>query len=171
MIAFIGAILFFFAVVALVGAIAGMMNDSNNRYPGALLLAALVMGILGYMMLPAAAHDHGRPEYHQWESTTDPETREWMKSLMQPDNPTTSCCGEADGYWCDNYRSEKGRAFCTISDDRPDAPRGRPHVPVGTVIEIPPHKLKWDRGNPTGHGVVFLSRERYVFCYVQAGGA
>jgi hypothetical protein len=31
-------------------------------------------------------------------------------------------------------------------------------------------KLKWDKSNPTGHGVVFLSRAGYVFCYVQLGG-
>jgi hypothetical protein len=37
-------------------------------------------------------------------------------------------------------------------------------------IEIPDHKLKWDKSNPTGHGIVFLSRTRYVFCYVQPGG-
>ena len=40
----------------------------------------------------------------------------------------------------------------------------------GTVIEIPPHKLKWDRANPTGHGVVFLSRQGFVFCFVQGTG-
>jgi len=41
---------------------------------------------------------------------------------------------------------------------------------VGTEIEIPNNKLKWDKSNPTGHGVVFLSRAGYVFCYVQPGG-
>ena len=34
----------------------------------------------------------------------------------------------------------------------------------------PNNKLKWDRSNPTGHGIVFLSRAGYVFCYVQPGG-
>jgi len=43
-------------------------------------------------------------------------------------------------------------------------------VDVGTEIEIPNNKLKWDKSNPTGHGVVFLSREGYVYCYVQPGG-
>ena len=52
----------------------------------------------------------------------------------------------------------------------PDEPRGRPHVEIGTEIEIPDNKLKWDKSNPTGHGIVFLSRNRYVFCYVQPGG-
>ena len=53
---------------------------------------------------------------------------------------------------------------------RPDEPRSRPHVDIGTEIEIPNNKLKWDRSNPTGHGILFLSHNRYVFCYVQPGG-
>jgi hypothetical protein len=46
----------------------------------------------------------------------------------------------------------------------------RPHVDVGTEIEIPNHKLKWDAGNPTEHSIVFLSRGGHVFCFVQNGG-
>ena len=41
---------------------------------------------------------------------------------------------------------------------------------VGTEVEVPNNKLKWDKANPTGHGVVFISRGGYVFCYVQPGG-
>jgi hypothetical protein len=63
-----------------------------------------------------------------------------------------------------------GKTYATITDDRPDEPRHRPHIDVGTEIEIPNYKLKWDKSNPTGHGVVFLSRAGYVFCYVQPGG-
>lgn len=120
---------------------------------------------LGLNCGAAFAHDAG-----QWEAT-DPKIRDWYQALMQPDAPQTSCCGEADAYWCDEYFARGDKAFCRITDDRPDQPRGRPHVDVGTEIEIPPHKLKWDRSNPTGHGVVFLSRGLYVYCYVQAGGA
>ncbi|NPU63401.1 hypothetical protein HL667_00125 [Bradyrhizobium sp. 83012] len=106
----------------------------------------------------------------QWESA-DPALRAWYESLMQPDVPTASCCGVADAYFCDDYGLRDGKPSCVISDDRDDASRGRPHVEIGTVIEIPPNKLKWDKGNPTGRGVVFMSRNRYVFCYVQPGGA
>lgn len=106
----------------------------------------------------------------QWEAS-DPSIREWYQALKQPDVPHASCCGEADAYWCDDYYARNGRAFCRITDDRDDAPRHRPHVDVGTEIEIPPNKLKWDKSNPTGHGVVFMSRSGFVYCYVQAGGA
>jgi hypothetical protein len=106
----------------------------------------------------------------QWGSI-DPALRAWYEALMQPDAPNASCCGEADAYFADEIHIRDGKTYAVITDDRPDEPRGRPHVEVGTEIEIPINKLKWDRGNPTGHGVVFLSRNRYVFCYVQPGGA
>lgn len=131
---------------------------------GAVVLILLALALL--FAGQAFARDLG-----QWDESTDPAIREWYQALRQPDAPRASCCGEADAYWCDNYSARGGKAYCTISDDRPDAPRGRPHVDVGTEIEIPTAKLKYDRGNPTGHGIVFLSSSRYVFCYVQPGGA
>lgn len=115
-----------------------------------LFVAVFVIAVLASSV---HAHDSG-----QWDNS-DPVIREWYQALKQPDIPTASCCGEADAYWCDDYYARDGRAFCRITDDRPDAPRHRPHVDVGTEIEIPPNKLKHDSGNPTGHGVVFLSRQ------------
>lgn len=105
----------------------------------------------------------------QWE-TQDPAIREWYKGLMQPDVPTASCCGEADAYWADEIHVRDGKTFARITDDREDAPRGRPHRDIGEEFEVPDNKLKWDRGNPTGHAVIFLSRAGFVFCFVQAGG-
>jgi len=106
----------------------------------------------------------------QW-GRVDPALRAWYEGLMQPDVPTASCCGEADAYFADEIHVRDGKTFAVITDTRSDEPLGRPHVDSGTEIEIPNNKLKWDRGNPTGHGVVFMSRSRYVFCYVQPGGA
>jgi hypothetical protein len=105
----------------------------------------------------------------QW-TNSDPAIRQWYQDLKQPDIPTASCCGEADAYWADDVHVRDGRTYATITDGRPDGPLGRPHVPNGTEIEIPNNKLKWDRGNPTGHGVLFLSRGGFVYCYVQPGG-
>ncbi len=124
----------------------------------------LFLGILGCSVESAYPRDLG-----QWENA-DPVIREWYQALMQPDAPTASCCGEADAYWADDIHVRDGKTYATITDDRPDAPLGRPHVENGTQIEIPNHKLKWDKSNPTGHGVLFLSRSRHVFCYVQPGG-
>lgn len=124
---------------------------------GLMVLALVVLAVL--VANNAFAHDNNRPELNDWYS-----------SLMQPDAPTSSCCGKADAYWCDDISVRQGKTFCKITDDRDDRPLGRPHVPMGTEIEIPNHKLKWDAGNPTGHAVVFLSVAGHVFCFVQAGG-
>lgn len=135
----------------------------SDRIGCLIVVVALAVAIM--FIVAANAHDdnHG--------GVSDPALRQWYRDLRQPDNPTASCCGEADAYWADEIHVRGGKTYATIHDDRPDAPLGRPHVENGTVVEIPKHKLKWDRGNPTGHGVVFLSREGFVFCYVQPGGA
>ena len=112
----------------------------------------------------AAAHDAG-----QW-NNSDPSVHEWYQGLMQPDNPRIPCCGESDAYWADEVHVRDGKTFAVITDDRDDAPLMRPHINAGTEIEIPDNKLKYDRGNPTGHGVVFLSRAGAVYCFVQPGG-
>ena len=118
------------------------------------------MIVVGLVLIAVPAHGHD--ENHNNDA--------WYGSLMQPDNPQTSCCGLADAYWCDDYYSRDGKAYCKITDDRDDGPLGRPHVDIGTEIEIPPYKLKWDKGNPTGHSVVFLNWQLHVFCFVQTGG-
>lgn len=106
----------------------------------------------------------------QW---SDPELSAWYSGLRQPDNPAVSCCGESDSYWADGVEVRGDKVFAIITDDRPDEPLRRKHVPIGTKIEVPPHKLKFDRGNPTGHTVIFLSTNGdgfAVLCYVQSSG-
>ena len=130
------------------------------------VLVGIVMFMLGY-----AAHNpaHGR-DLGQW-TTTDMQIRQWYQQLMQPDNPGISCCGEADAYWADSYEVTKdGEYVAIVTDERPDGPLQREHVDVGTRIIIPKNKLKYDQSNPTGHGIVFLSRGGYVWCYLAPGG-
>lgn len=131
------------------------------------VILGVLFGILAALLIgsQARARDLG-----QWEAI-DPDIRAWYQSLMQPDVPTASCCGEADAYWCDEVHVRDGHSFCAISDDRDDGPRGRPHRDIGEQFEIPPNKLKWDKGNPTGHHVIFLSRQGYVYCFVMGSGA
>jgi hypothetical protein len=106
----------------------------------------------------------------QWEGV-DPEVSAWYKSLRQPDEPSMSCCGESDAYWADQYEVDKdGNTVAIITDTRDDEPLNRPHVEPGTRIIVPPNKLKWDSGNPTGHIVIFLGYSHKVYCYVQNGG-
>ncbi len=136
-------------------------DDEHPVYALILFLVVFSVAIL-FVVVAASAHDH------------DQSHDAWYKSLKQPDSPL-SCCGKADAYWCDDYYARDGRAYCKITDDQDDAPLMRPHVPIGTEIEIPQHKLKWEQGgepigNPTGHAIVFLSMHRDVYCYVQATG-
>jgi hypothetical protein len=138
--------------------------DAGKRRSARLKCIVLCLTIFGCLIAAGHARDLG-----QWEAV-DPQIRQWYQALMQPDVPTASCCGEADAYWADEVHVRDGKTYVVITDDRPDETLGRPHVALGTEIEVPNNKLKWDKSNPTGHGVVFLSRGGYVFCFVQPGG-
>jgi hypothetical protein len=123
----------------------------------------LIFLLLGVPM-PLSARDLG-----QWASV-DPSVSQWYKSLMQPDNPTISCCGGADAYYADVFETDGDRYVAIVTDTRDDAPLGRHNVAPDTRIVVPNTKLKVDSGNPTGHGVIFLSSSDTVFCYVAPGG-
>lgn len=127
-----------------------------------LMLAALLLMIAGSRLL--SARDLG-----QW-GAVDPVVSRWFRSLMQPDNPTISCCGAADAYYADDFENDGDRYVAVVTDTRDDAALGRHHVAPGTRIIVPNSKLKVDSGNPTGHGVIFLSSSDTVFCYVAPGG-
>jgi hypothetical protein len=118
----------------------------------------------GGRVAPAAARDFG-----QWQNQP-PEVRTWFQRLMQPDVPFMSCCGEADAYWTDSFEVDEDRYVAIITDERPDGPLGRPHRELGERIVVPNHKIKWDEGNPTGHGVIFIGIGGQVYCYVPPGG-
>jgi hypothetical protein len=134
-------------------------EDKMERAARWIMIGALVFVALMFAVVAAFAHDHNHPELDAW-----------YAGLMQPDNPTASCCGKSDAYWCDDYYAKDGKSYCRITDDRDDAPLERPHIPIGTEFEIPPYKLKWDKSNPTGHAVIFVNTSGHVWCYVQAGG-
>lgn len=133
-----------------------------RRINWSLVLAVVVLAaLIAAMFGTVHARDLG-----QW-SNSDPTIRHWYETLMQPDNPGISCCGEADAYWADSYEvSKDGEYIAIITDDRPDGPLQREHVVIGTRIVIPKNKLKYDQSNPTGHGIVFLSHGGYVWCYL-----
>jgi hypothetical protein len=112
----------------------------------------------------AAARDLG-----QWGNQSE-DTRGWFQKLMQPDNPVVSCCGEADAYWADSYEVNADRYVAIITDERPDEPLGRRHLEPGERIVVPNSKIKWDQGNPTGHGIIFIGIGGQIYCYVPPGG-
>lgn len=127
-------------------------------------LTSIIVIVSVALLALAYARDLG-----QWEGS-DAAIGVWFCTLMQPDAPNVSCCGEADAYWADRVATDGDQTIAIITDDRPDEPLMRHHVPVGTRIVVPPNKIKWDRGNPTGHIVIFLTPANDVYCYVQNGG-
>jgi len=108
-------------------------------------------------LLPAAARDNG-----QWANSAAG-VRQWFQSLMQPDNPYLSCCGEADAFESDAFEVEGDHYIAVITD-------GKGNIPNGTRILVPSQKMKWDAGNPTGHGVIFVGPQGQVYCYVAPDG-
>ena len=109
------------------------------------------------MIASALARDNG-----QW-ADSPAAVRQWFQSLMQPDNPYLSCCGEADAFEADTFEVEGDHYLAIITD-------GKGVIPPGTRIPIPNAKMKWDAGNPTGHGIVFIGAQGQVYCYVAPGG-
>lgn len=109
------------------------------------------------------------------------ERDQWFSRQKMPDNPNFSCCGQGDAYYADGvYVDDTGTVFAIITDDRPDAPLGRPNIKVGTRIMVPPWKNKDTRNdpNPTGHTIIFVrwydEAPDYgnwgVLCYLPDGG-
>jgi hypothetical protein len=109
------------------------------------------------IVLPATARDNG-----QW-ADQPAAVRQWFQSLMQPDNPAVSCCGEADAFEADTFWVEGDHYVAIITD-------GKGVLPAGTRIPVPNSKMKWDAGNPTGHGIVFIGTAGELYCYVAPGG-
>jgi hypothetical protein len=124
----------------------------------------LGVAVVACLLGVASARDLG-----QWDGS-DPEIVTWYRNLRMPDAPAVSCCGEADAYWADSFEVKDGKYVAIITDDRPDEPRHRPHREVGERIEIPDHKIKFNEGNPTGHGVLFIGAMGGIYCYIPPGG-
>jgi hypothetical protein len=126
---------------------------------------ALVVPLLVATLSPTYSRDNG-----QWDAT-DADVRRWFQSATMPDNPGTSCCGEADAYYADSFEVEDGQYVAIITDER--VVQGRPVVPVGTKVKVPNNKLPnpgVQQPNPTGHGVIFMNGSRVVYCYFPPGG-
>jgi hypothetical protein len=116
---------------------------------------------VGAALAATICHTHARPG-PQW-ADEPAAVREWYKGLMQPDNPLVSCCGEADAYEADTFEVEGDHYVAIITD-------GKDVIPPGTRIPVPNTKMKFDRGNPTGHGIIFLGTGGVLYCYVAPGG-
>ena len=136
-----------------------MSPSQRDTWKVIAIVWAIAIVLWALLMWAAHARDGG-----DWSATPD-EVRHWFQTLMQPDNPHVSCCGESDAYEADSFEVEGDHYVAIITGHRAVA-----GVPIGTRIPVPNHKMKWDQGNPTGHGIIFLGSQGQVFCYVTPGG-
>ena len=105
-----------------------------------------------------------------WGHDSDTPFADWMKTLRQPDLPSSSCCGPGDQYFVREYWPSQGEgiAFAAIVRGRADR--------LDFPIDIPQQKVIWDRVNPTGRGIVFIAgnpehpERRVVLCFVPGVG-
>ena len=91
----------------------------------------------------------------------------WISTVKQPDT-RVSCCGDGDSYIADDFETKDGKFYAIITGDYPGTLDASESMKKGTKILIPPNKLNRaaeDGGNPSGHGVVFLSPAGDVLCY------
>jgi len=93
--------------------------------------------------------------------------QKWISTVKQPDT-RVSCCGDGDAYIADDFETRDGKFYAIITGNY-STDRGTVEpVGKGMKILIPPNKLNRaadDGGNPSGHGVVFLSASGEVLCY------
>ena len=129
-----------------------------------ILIWAVWVAVSALSICKAPARDLG-----QWDGV-DPLYRQWFNGLMRPDYPNLTCCGLADAYWADSYEVKGDQYIAIITDTRDDTPLGRPHIENGKRVAVPNTKVKWDRGNPTGHGIIFIGNGGEVYCYLPPGG-
>ena len=131
-----------------------------NFLPGSWPLPVMLLLLSTTAMLGvdiSHARDNG-----QWADRPE-SVRQWFQSLKQPDHPRVSCCGEADAFEADSFEVEGDHYIAIITD-------GKGILPNGTRIPVPNAKMKWDAGNPTGHGIIFIGNAGQVYCYVTPGG-
>ena len=123
----------------------------------ALLVLMLTPTVVAIGVVTAKARDDG-----QWADQPE-HVRRWFQSLKQPDHPRLSCCGEADAFEADSFEVEGDHYVAVITN-------GKGMIPNGTRIPVPNQKMKWDAGNPTGHGIIFIGPQGQVYCYVTPSG-
>jgi len=78
----------------------------------------------------------------------------WFRSLTLYDaerQTYISCCGDGDAVFADEWKATAAGIEATITDNR-----GHDWAKIGTKIVIPKKLEVADKGNPTGHLVLFL---------------
>ncbi|MDB5612080.1 MAG: hypothetical protein JWP25_8980 [Bradyrhizobium sp.] len=143
------------------GDCAGLQTVARGFFVGLIVLALVIVVTIIAAATLGIEHAHAR-DNGQW-GNSPAEVRAWFQSLMQPDAPSVSCCGEADAFEADTFEVAGDHYVAIITD-------GKGVLPNGTRINVPNAKMKWDAGNPTGHGIIFIGGGGSLYCYVAPSG-
>jgi hypothetical protein len=141
----------------------GTGDTTSGELTGVLMMLASGRRVFG-LATPLPPGVHVIRYDLEWENRP-PHIRKWFQSLMQPDHPEASCCGEADAYEADLFERDGNNWVAIITGQGPGV-ANKPYIPEGTRISVPNSKMKWDRGNPTGHGIIFIGSRSEIYCYV-----
>ena len=79
------------------------------------------------------------------------------------DSTDTFGKGVADAFEADNFEVEDDHYVAIITN-------GKGVYPNGARFPVPNYKMKWDAGNPTGHGILFIGSQGQIYCYIVPGG-
>jgi hypothetical protein len=116
------------------------------------ILFIVVFVLLAVSMLNSCfAHEEGSP------------FAEWFNHLKMADQPTVSCCGEADQHYPDSAFENDDGSFTVVVDQE--------------TVQVPRKKVDWNAVNPTGRAVIFLSKgwdwtlnQHIVYCFIPGSG-
>jgi hypothetical protein len=114
---------------------------------------------LALLCAPALARDNG-----QW-GDQPTEIRQWFQSVMQPENPYMSCCGEADAFEVQLEGDEPDGSIAVriIAGPDPEA--------IGAEIDVPRSKLQARYGNPLDKYILFIGSGGRIYCLIPKVGA
>jgi len=92
------------------------LRDSRPELLARIRLGIAGVGVIALLLILTMHFSRawGR-DLGQWDQSDT--ITQWYQTMMQPDAPAVSCCGEADAYWCDDYYSRAGKAYCKITDE------------------------------------------------------
>ena len=137
------------------------MTVSHMR--GSIFRQIAIFVAIGVLVLIAAIV-HARAD-----DARNPAWSEWFRSLSRFEAAAQgyiSCCGDGDAVFADDWRVEGREIVATITDNR-----GHAWAPVGTIVRVPGHMEIADKGNQTGHVVLFLRPYNLTpICIVTGGG-
>jgi hypothetical protein len=118
-----------------------------------------LIAVILLMPTLAMARDDG-----QW-AKQSPEIRQWFLSVMQPENPYQSCCGEADAFDVELDGDNPDGSISTIIIN------GKGIYPDGTHVDVPRSKLQAKFGNPLDKYILFIGSGDRIYCLIPKVGA